>query len=142
MTNATRPATLTIGTRRVTVAGGFRYVGVLRAGRKIVAECPHEHINRDVRGRGGTSATDCIRYIVQAAAKHDTYPEKRARLVQDDRNAWQGLTRGPFTAPAGTIARARVECAERADALDALIGRLVDLLADDQYSADRTRFAR
>ncbi len=60
-------ATLTIGTRRITVAGGYRYTGQLRNGRTVLAECGHEHDNRNQSTRtSGESATDCITMALRA----------------------------------------------------------------------------
>ncbi|MEV5211312.1 hypothetical protein AB0K35_27950 [Micromonospora sp. NPDC053740] len=103
----------------------------------------HEHTNRDMGSRrNGTSATDCIRYIARAAAKLHTHPAIRQGLVQAQRDAWQSLTRGPFATSADSITRARLECGERADALDVVIGQLADVLGSNSHRADRDRFAR
>lgn len=135
---ATLRTTLTIGTRRVENSSSgyrdYRHIGVLRAGVDTVAECGHEHTNRDCSTKtNGTSAADCIRQAARAADKHDTYPAIRESLVRDFRNGWQRLRRGGFSVPTGTIERAKQESAAKADAYDALIGHLIDLLADDRY---------
>jgi hypothetical protein len=114
----------TTGTRRNgDQHDGFQYVGVLRIGRKVVAECGHLHQNRDVTTKsGGRSARDCIDRIVRAAR----HPDDAAELVTRTRNSWQ--ERGPWEVTASQIERFRARALEDAAELEALIAEVAALL--------------
>lgn len=92
---------------------GDRYVGVVRRGSAIVAECGHEHTNRDwSTGANGASATDCARAILAGAANPHTAEHTAARL----RDAWMALTSNAgHTFTAATIAAAKTTAASAAD---------------------------
>lgn len=107
---AARAAAPRAGSRRV---GDRAYVGVVRRGRAIVAECGHEHTNRDwTTGANGTSATDCARAILAGAANPTTAEHHATRL----RNAWTALASAAGHAyPASVIAAAQVTAAAGAD---------------------------
>ena len=107
------------GSRR---AGDRRFVGVVRRGRTVLAECGHEHTNRDwTTGANGTSATDCARAIIAGAANPATAEQHANRL----RNAWLALTtQAGFVAPASTIAAAKADAAAAADAYLAAVARI------------------
>lgn len=116
---------ITIGTRRV--SGGrdgrdYRYVGVLRDGRAVVAECGHEHANRDP---GGDSAADCMRMVLRATVRDAIRDDVAARYRQE----WQRLTRGGFQQTAETIARAEADSAAKAAAFLVLVDEVAALLA-------------
>ncbi|MFI7608868.1 hypothetical protein ACIBTV_27660 [Micromonospora sp. NPDC049366] len=97
------------GSRQV---GDRAYAGVVRRGRAILAECGHQHTNRDwTTAAGGTSATDCARSIIAGAANPATAEHTAAQL----RNAWIALTSNAGHAfPASTIAAAKATAAEAA----------------------------
>lgn len=95
-------------TRRV--AGGvdgrdFAYVGLVKLGRKVLAECGHEHANRDwSTGVAGGSAKSCAESILDGARRPATAEHVAGRL----RTAPVGLRPGAgFAHPAGTIEAAR-----------------------------------
>jgi len=115
------------GTRRVTTSAGdreFRYIGLVRLGRRgaVVAECGHEHRNRD---QGGDSATDCARGIIQGARITASAESVAYRF----RNRWQWLTMSPFTFPASTIDAAKVQSAKDADAYLAAVAAVREVMA-------------
>ncbi len=88
---AVAAAGLTIGTRRT---DDERYVGVLRRGRTIVVECGHSHHNRDTSTRtSGTSASDCMRELVQASSR----PKLVEYNAEQIATAWMRL--GPWVLP-------------------------------------------
>lgn len=97
------------GSRRI----GDRYAGVVRRGRATLAECGHEHTNRDwTTSANGTSATDCARAILAGAANPTTAEHHADRL----RRSWERLTSGAgFSAPAATIEAAKVASSAAAD---------------------------
>jgi hypothetical protein len=119
-----RPAAPVVaGTRRVPGANDrdFRYVGVVRVngGRggstgRIVAECGHEHANRDwSTGAAGGSAKDCARQII-AGAQNPATAEHTAKRI---RTAPTGLRPGAgFQHPAGTIEAAAAIATSNAEA--------------------------
>lgn len=116
-------AGLTVGTRRDNTGGVFRYTGVLRRGRRVVAECGHTHLNRDITTGRSRAAAECIaRQII--AAGDNTFAGHEVAAI---RIGWQYLTRG-FSAPADTIANAKAECAAEADAYPAKLAALTALL--------------
>lgn len=124
---------ITIGTRRTT--GGhngrdYRYIGVLRHGTTILAECGHEHANRD---RGGDSATDCITLAVRLTA----LPVEARHMTADRfRNEWLRLTRGGFQQTAETIAKAKVDSHAKAEAYLALVDELTALFAQHNVTVN------
>lgn len=127
--------TITIGTQRIPATGerGWRYTGVLRRGETILISCGHEHANRDQSTKtGGTSAKDCI----TIAVRHTRLPQGAALAADEIRNRWQRLNRTGFQVPADTLAQAKVECAERANAYLALVDELAHLLAQHNTTVD------
>jgi hypothetical protein len=118
-----------VGTRRVESAAGFTYVGVLRRGRDILAECGHEHANRSVSTKtNGRSAADCMRDVLHGA----WLPAAATAHADGFRNGWLSLTRSTgFVTPKDVIDRAKTSCAERADAYLALVDTVRGLLVSD-----------
>jgi hypothetical protein len=115
---ARQTPTYKTGTRRI---GERCYVGVLRIGQEVVAECGHKHTNREWTTKAnGRSAKDCIDRIVYAART----PFYAAEIVTELRNAWQRLDRGPFEVTASQVEQFRASCAADGDALEALIAKV------------------
>jgi hypothetical protein len=124
--------TITIGTRR----DGDRYVGVLRNGHNVIAECGHRHANRDLDGSvGGRSARTCITRVVRSTVR----TEIRDTFAAEIRQSWQHLTRG-FQVPASTIAAARVQADADAGAFVALVGHVAHLLAAAGVTVELSRY--
>lgn len=116
---------IAIGTRRVD--GGrdgrdYRYVGVLRDGRAIVAECGHDHANRDA---AGDSATDCIRMVLRATARDAI----RDGVADVYRQGWRHLGLRGFQQTTETIARAKADAEAKAAAFVVLVDEVAALLA-------------
>jgi hypothetical protein len=115
-------ATIRIGTRRD--EGGrddrdYTYVGVLRQGRRVIAECGHQHKNRDHSSRfGGTSALDCITDIVRASRDQHFADQ----LINQVRTRNSGDGGAGFQVSAATLAEWRAR-----DAADA--AKLADVIA-------------
>jgi hypothetical protein len=102
------PAGLRVSTRRV--AGGvdgrdFAYVGLVKLGRTVVAECGHEHANRDWAATvAGGSAKSCAESILDGARR----PATAEHVARKIRTAPLGLRPAAgFQHPAGTIEAAR-----------------------------------
>lgn len=102
------PTGLRVSTRRV--AGGvdgrdFAYVGLVKLGRRVVAECGHEHANRDWSATvAGGSAKSCAESILDGARRPATAEHVAKRI----RTAPLGLRPAAgFEHPAGTIEAAR-----------------------------------
>lgn len=128
---------LTIGTRRVTVAGGYRYIGQLRDGRAVLVECGHEHDNRNQSTRtSGESATDCMVMTLRATA----LPALREDRINGYQAAWQRLTRNPFGVPASTIEAAKADSACAADAYAHLVDHVAGILRDHGLRVDTKSF--
>lgn len=123
------PEGAAVGTRRVEAADGYSYVGVLRRGRDILAECGHEHTNRGVSTKtGGRSAADCMRDVLHGA----WLPAAATAHADGYRNGWLSLTgNAGFITPRDVIDRAKAACAERADAYLALVDTVRGLLISD-----------
>lgn len=124
---------ITIGTRRTT--GGhngrdYRYIGVLRHGTTILAECGHDHTNR---GQGGDSATDCITLAVRLTALP---AEARQYTADQMRNEWQNLTRRGFQHTPDTIAKAKADSQAKADAYLQLVDDLTNLFAQHNITVN------
>lgn len=115
----TPTTSLNPGTRRVQMADGtFRYVGQVRCGGDVVAECGHEHRNRDMSSKtNGTSATDCVRDIINGAQLTSA-----AEYIADRiRTRWQRTSAAGFVAPREPAGAAEQRCAAAAAAyLDAV----------------------
>lgn len=126
-----------IGTRRTTLADStYRYTGVITAGTTTLADCGHQHRNRDQTTRtGGTSARDCITLLLRATV----LPALAEQLTTEAANAWQALTRG-FGAPADTIARAKAESAKAAAAMLGRITALREALAAHGAVVDPSKY--
>lgn len=116
-TPARRPAPtgLRVSTRRV--AGGvdgrdFAYVGLVKLGRTVIADCGHEHANRDwSTGVAGGSAKSCAESILDGARRPATAEHVAGRL----RTAPIGLRPGAgFEHPAGTIEAAKAAAEKNA----------------------------
>lgn len=122
-------ASVTIGTRRAPAdddSGDYYYTGVLRHNGKVIAECGHYHANRDMTGRNGTSASDCMRYTVRATI----VPALRDSTAEKLRTAWQQLTAGAgFTFPKQTVARAKEDAEAEARAYLIRVTHLTETLA-------------
>jgi hypothetical protein len=110
------PAGPRASTKRV--AGGadgrdWSYVGLVKLGRKVVAECGHLHANRDwPAGVAGGSAKSCAESILDGARRPATAEHTAKRI----RTAPLGLRPAAgFQHPAGTIEAAR-EIAEKNEA--------------------------
>jgi hypothetical protein len=110
------PTGLRVSTRRV--AGGadgrdWSYVGLVKLGRRVVAECGHLHANRDWSATvAGGSAKSCAESILDGARRPATAEHVAKRI----RTAPLGLRPGAgFQHPAGTIEAAR-EIAEKNEA--------------------------
>lgn len=105
--------------------GDRQYVGVLRVGRRVVAECGHVHTNRDETSKtGGRSARDCAERIMRAA--HE--PFYADEVIAGQRDAWQHHRDGFWQYTAADIERRKATCAKDADELAALIVRVRDML--------------
>lgn len=119
MPTATVTSGLAIGTRRTDHGtAGYTYTGILRHHGHIVAECGHEHTNRDVTsGANGRSAADCARDILAGAYNAHT-ADHNADVF---RNRWVNLTRGGFVASKTTIELAKVSAAQAADTYEAAV---------------------
>lgn len=123
-------ARLTPGTRR---ADNDMYVGVLRVGRQVVAECGHLHRNRDISSRtNGPAARDCMKDIVAAAKRPSLAAERATRI----RTAWMNTQRGPWATTAAQVERLKVELAADAVAYEALVVEVRSLL--DQFPTETT----
>lgn len=109
---------------------GDRWVGILRDGNEVIAECGHTHRNRDVSTQtNGEAAQVCARMIL-AGARNPATAEHRAERY---RTAWLAFTRGGgFTVPASVIQDAKKEGAARAAAYLALVDQVRALLTDRQ----------
>ncbi|MEU8158147.1 hypothetical protein AB0B94_31215 [Micromonospora sp. NPDC048986] len=126
---ATATPNLVIGTHRET---NDRYTGVLRVGRRIVAECGHIHTNRDnTYPTSGLSARDCMKDIV-AAAKRPALAVERATKI---RNGW--MNPGPWETTAAIVEQLKVRCAANAVAYETLVAEVREMLA--QFPAEPPR---
>jgi hypothetical protein len=92
---------------------GERWVGVLRAGARVIVECGHPHENRDMTtAAGGESAKVCARAILRGAE----LPASAEDRADRQRRAWQRLTEGGgFAYPAGMVEKVQADCQVRAD---------------------------
>lgn len=125
---------LVIGTRRH--AGGTGHVGVLRHGKTIVAECGHDHPNRDTDTRtSGTSARTCMRMLVYAT-QNEAYADDLAARIE---NAWRSLGSRGFHVAASTIEKAKAVAPIEVAAFRATVAQVTALLAE---SASRCRAAQ
>jgi hypothetical protein len=101
---------------------GDQWIGVLIAGKDVIAECGHTHTNRDHTTRtGGEAATVCARMILAGARR----PQLADFRADNLRNRWQSLTSGTgFQTPAGLVESAQLHCAENAAAYLALVAQI------------------
>ena len=118
MTATTAPKA---GTRRVRYADdSFRYVGQVRQGARVVTECGHEHLNRDVTTQtSGVSARDCAERIISGAHRQRRADDHAARYRSAVRPATYGRK-------AADLARADAEA--RAEAFLAAVDAVRALL--------------
>jgi hypothetical protein len=132
LTDSARTALAASGLRTSVRRDGSEYVGVLRRGSDIVAECGHRHANREMSTRSrGESAIDCIRRIVNVFDRPAVADMEAQRIA----NAWQGLRSGFYSVPTSAIDRARVEAPARVAEYRALVATVTDLIHSSQPAA-------
>jgi hypothetical protein len=116
----TTTTNLRTGTRR----DGNHYVGVIRQGRTIVAECGHLHQHRDFNTYDDTAARQCINDIVKASRDNAF----AAELIDKTRSRWN--QHRTLAVTAATAQRWKTEDAADADKLAALIDTVRGLNID------------
>jgi hypothetical protein len=125
------PAGTFVGTRRVKHDSGDTFVGVLRRGRggPILAECGHQHTNRDVSSQSnGRSAADCMRDVIHGA-RLAAAAEAHAAAFRD---RWVSLTRNTgFVTPQSVIDGAKAKAGEAADAYLSAVGIVRGLIENE-----------
>jgi len=97
------------GSRRVASSSGdrdYRYIGVVRLDGRPIAECGHEHRNRDWNG-----ATDCARAVLAGAAN----PNVAAAAAGTICDRWMPLTH----ATGHTYSKTTIDAAKTAAHTDA-----------------------
>lgn len=88
--NATATNGLTTGTRRTRLADDtYRYTGLIRHHGTVIAECGHEHTNRDQPRYHTPSARTCAERILDGARRRSTAD----RYATEYRDAWKGMAR-------------------------------------------------